>query len=172
MRLSQKRRQEAIAEGRKYYISATSCRKCGCIVKYVSTYGCHFCVKQSGYKKLMSGALEKYQTPETTNKRLKRWRENNPEKYREQWLRDESVNARAAKRRATKRNQTPNLTPDEEERIRQIYQECGIMTEQTGVPHHVDHIVPISRGGLHHPDNLQILTAHENQSKGAKLEWH
>ena len=172
--LSHNRRNEAHQEGRKIYISGTACKKCGCVVKYVSTYGCHFCVKQKGYKKLMSGALDKYQTPEVVNKRVKKWRENNPEKLKEQHQRqyEKDRGAKQAKYRATKRDQTPDLTPDEEQRIRQIYQECGIMTEQTGVLHHVDHIVPISRGGLHHPDNLQILTAYDNQSKGAKLEWH
>jgi len=39
----------------------------------------------------------------------------------------------------------------------------------TGIQHHVDHIIPLSKGGLHHPDNLQILTAEENLKKGAKL---
>ena len=172
--LSHNRRNEAHQEGRKTYVSGTACKKCGCIVKYVSTWSCHFCVKQKGYKKLMSGALDKYQTPEVVNKRVKKWRENNPEKLKEQHQRqyEKDRGAKQAKYRATKRDQTPDLTPDEEQRIRQIYQECGIMTEQTGVLHHVDHIVPISRGGLHHPDNLQILTAYDNQSKGAKLEWH
>lgn len=32
---------------------------------------------------------------------------------------------------------------------------------------HVDHIIPLSRGGTHTHDNLQILTATENLSKGA-----
>ena len=32
--------------------------------------------------------------------------------------------------------------------------------------YHVDHIIPLCKGGLHHENNLQILTAHQNQSKG------
>lgn len=165
-------RTRALEEGRKYYISPTSCKKCGCVIRYVKSYGCHFCIKKKGYEKLMSGDLNKYKTPEKTAKRVRKWRENNYEKYRDQWLRDTTGAARSAQRRTTKRNQTPDLTPDEKERIKQIYLECGIISEETGIQHHVDHIIPISKGGLHHPDNLQILTAHENLSKGAKLEWH
>ena len=36
------------------------------------------------------------------------------------------------------------------------------------IPHEVDHIIPICKGGLHHPDNLQILTMKENREKGGK----
>jgi 5-methylcytosine-specific restriction endonuclease McrA len=32
----------------------------------------------------------------------------------------------------------------------------------------VDHIQPIAKGGLHHPDNLQILTMEENRKKWMK----
>lgn len=32
-------------------------------------------------------------------------------------------------------------------------------------PLHVDHIIPLSNGGLHHEDNLQILTAYNNRMK-------
>lgn len=35
----------------------------------------------------------------------------------------------------------------------------------------VDHIIPISKGGLHTLENLQYLTKSENCSKGAKLNW-
>ena len=42
------------------------------------------------------------------------------------------------------------------------------ISNETGIPHEIDHIVPICKGGLHHPDNLQILTMKENRSKGGK----
>ena len=38
---------------------------------------------------------------------------------------------------------------------------------ETGVAHHIDHIIPIAAGGTHTADNLQVLTAAENFKKGA-----
>ena len=49
-----------------------------------------------------------------------------------------------------------------------FYEEARRLSKETGVPHHVDHIVPISRGGLHCQTNLQVLTAKENIQKGDK----
>lgn len=37
------------------------------------------------------------------------------------------------------------------------------------VKHRVDHIIPLSKGGLHHLDNLQILKAVDNLRKWCKL---
>ena len=52
------------------------------------------------------------------------------------------------------------LAPDANlEKINEIYRNCP-------VGHEVDHIVPLSRGGKHHEDNLQYLTVTENRSKG------
>jgi hypothetical protein len=60
------------------------------------------------------------------------------------------------------------LTEDRVSEMVEIYRECRILSEKTGVKHHVDHIVPL-RGkdicGLHVPWNLQIITAEENIRK-------
>ena len=60
------------------------------------------------------------------------------------------------------------LSDIERKAIQHIYQEARELTIGTGIEHHVDHIKPIALGGDHHPDNLQILTARENLSKGSK----
>lgn len=35
----------------------------------------------------------------------------------------------------------------------------------SGIPCHVDHIVPLGQGGTHTADNVRILTQHENLSR-------
>ena len=77
-------------------------------------------------------------------------------------------------RKATIKRASPNsLSSEDFEQIKQIYLECKIITEQTGIEHHVDHIIPL-RGrnvcGLHVPWNLQIITAEENLRKSNKYE--
>lgn len=77
-----------------------------------------------------------------------------------------STNVRRARRRARQADaMVEDLTDEENQRIRAIYEECRRITRETNIPHEVDHIIPISRGGLHHPDNLRIITARANASK-------
>ena len=45
------------------------------------------------------------------------------------------------------------------ETMKMIYENCP-------VGHEVDHIMPLSKGGLHHEDNPQYLTVKENRKKG------
>ena len=41
------------------------------------------------------------------------------------------------------------------------------LSAKTGKKYHVDHIRPLSAGGLHHPHNLQVIEAKANLSKGS-----
>ena len=50
-----------------------------------------------------------------------------------------------------------------------FYSESRRLTVETGITHHVDHIIPLSKGGLHCQTNLQVLTAKENLEKGDNL---
>ena len=65
------------------------------------------------------------------------------------------------------------LSEEHKQQIREIYRRCKQISEETGVPHHVDHIIPIKGknvSGLHVPQNLQIVTASYNMSKKNKVQ--
>ena len=64
-----------------------------------------------------------------------------------------------------------NLTPANacKKQIQSFYDFAKLMFEKTGIRHEVDHIIPISKGGLHHQSNLQVLPWLENRIKGNKL---
>jgi 5-methylcytosine-specific restriction endonuclease McrA len=163
-------RIEAIEQGKKTYEVKKPCKNCGSFERYVSTKGCAPCAIKRGLEKLNNEELMKpYRTKEKQKKKLDKWRAKNPEKLKEQWGRyPEKNNARAAKRRALVKNQTLNLTEDQVKEIWTIYKECSRISIETGIPHEVDHIFPICKGGMHHPDNFQILTMKENRKKSGK----
>ena len=73
------------------------------------------------------------------------------------------VNANTAKRRALIKQQTPSWYCHET--VTAIYE----VAAEFG--YHVDHIVPLSKGGLHSHENLQLLTPEENMAKGASDAW-
>ena len=82
----------------------------------------------------------------------------------------EKMSAIAAKRRARKLQATPNcLSENDLKWIEWYYKQAKLLEQLTGIPHHVDHIHPLSKGGLHVPWNLQVLTAEENIKKHAKI---
>ena len=86
-----------------------------------------------------------------------KYRKDNPDK----------INARNAKRRAMKLNQIPPGTDLKE--VAKFYKLAQEISKITGIKMHVDHINPLSKGGPHCPENLQIITATENCKKGDKL---
>ena len=71
------------------------------------------------------------------------------------------LNAVAATRRANKKKASVGLNEEDKSRIMKMYLECPEGYE-------VDHIIPLSKGGKHHPDNLQYLTVSENRKKSNK----
>jgi len=91
--------------------------------------------------------------------RHKKWAENNPDKIR----------FYASSRRSALQKRTPPwLTDLHFEQMQDFFTQSVCLEKETGVKHHVDHIIPL-RGkivsGLNVPWNLQILTAVENLRK-------
>ena len=114
--------------------------------------------------------MAKYRTKE----KLKKYWENNKDKAKQI---DDRYNLsekgkiantnKSAKRRARVKNQLPSDA--DFDIIKNIYTECRKLSLATGIPHEVDHIIPIAKGGLHHQDNLQIITMNENRKKGSNI---
>jgi len=77
--------------------------------------------------------------------------------------------ARNAKYKAAKKQSTPPwLTAKDFEKILVRYLEAACMSRVSGVPHEVDHIVPLQGVdvcGLHVPWNLRVITKSFNASK-------
>jgi hypothetical protein len=71
--------------------------------------------------------------------------------------------------RAKQKQAVAQLTAVEMQQIRAIYRLRAKLSNETGTLFHVDHRIPISRGGLHHPDNLWVIPATENLRKHNKL---
>lgn len=57
--------------------------------------------------------------------------------------------------------------------IQAVYLKAQQMSEHTGTPHEVDHIVPVTHDlicGLNIPANLQVLTREENRRKANSID--
>jgi len=76
-------------------------------------------------------------------------------------------NVHSAKRRAIKYNQYKTLPECEKDKVRLYYR----IKQYLGLDWEVDHIKPLSKGGLHHPDNLWIIPSIDNNRKRNKLDY-
>jgi len=83
------------------------------------------------------------------------------------------ANIAKAKYRSNKIYAIPKgLKESDFELIRMYYQLANYMTEVTGIPHEVDHIIPLQGKnicGLHVPWNLRVITKSENCTKGNRI---
>ena len=114
--------------------------------------------------------------PETKARWQKRWRDANLDQVRESCRK--SVRSHYQKNREVyiakanvRRGKMREWPCSEVERlmIKYRYQDARRLTKEIGIEHHVDHIIPLAKGGPHLPWNLQVITKTENLSKGAKI---
>ena len=115
----------------------------------------------------------RYYCKACSNASNKAWRETNPEKGKaasKAWNKanPDRYAAISGKSRAIGRGGSLSDIYDLELCIA-FYTESRRLTIETGIQHHVDHIIPLAKGGLHCQTNLQVLTAKENREKRDNL---
>ena len=158
-------RKDAKAQGLKRYFTGKPCKRGHVAERYVGSRACLECQNEHRLKHY-------YANREAGLEYRREYRENNREKiseYHREWreANRDKVNATNAKRRAAKLQRTPAWA--DKELIALFYAEAQALTELTGIPHEVDHIVPLQGeavSGLHVATNLQVITQEANRSKG------
>lgn len=117
--------------------------------------------------------------------RVRQWRERHPERYHQSltyesrkehfYARKEYYKAIMHNYQASRRNAEGQFS---EENILALFEKqqgkcayCGMELDET---YHVDHVIPLSRGGSNLPDNLALACQFCNCSKGNRLisEWN
>ena len=77
--------------------------------------------------------------------------------------------AKIGQQRVRKAGTSTELTPHQQHQVNQIYLLMRSLTLATGIQHHVDHYIPVTKGGSHAPENLWVIPAEQNRRKGATL---
>lgn len=142
---------------------------------------CHSARREAskGYTKKWASNNEEKRKEAVNN-----WRERNPESVARMWKRGghrwyvknkAKVLAASRARQIAKIQRTPVWA--DLEAIEKIYEDAKRISDELGVPHEVDHIIPLQGetvSGLHVHWNLQIISRTENRKKGNKFggeEW-
>lgn len=79
---------------------------------------------------------------------------------------------KAAERKARNRAKELGCLPEgyKKEECEPLYILAALCTQNLGEPYAVDHRIPLSLGGQHHPDNLLVVRSTVNRAKGNMTE--
>ena len=177
-----KNRQEAKdsgVRGAKYH--GKPCIHCQNTLRWASTTGCYECTK----KKTREANNIRRKDPKTRPAMLESQRKANLKRrddpvYKQQkrdWAKANPKKTRAGKRAAKAKrrtNQKNNPLPigweESKPELRNAFDAVAVRLEQeTGIKYHLDHIIPISKGGPEHELNFQLLTDKDNLRKSDKM---
>ncbi len=179
-------RPDAAALGVPKYFTGRPCKRGHMDPRYTTDGSCVSCAigrAQALYAKdgerIRARHCAAYaDNPEPYKERCRRRRLADPERSKREKLADYERNKAGYLRRAAERNQalrlrTPRWLSDEHwQAIDEFYRLRDRASDETGVVHEVDHIVPIQGetvSGLHVPWNLQVIPRQQNKAKANTL---
>jgi hypothetical protein len=179
-------RDEAKERGLKKYMDGKLCRKKHMGYRSVVTGHCLHCRKvavnkhrqQPGVSEREKAYRDEYNNSRKNDPAFKKVRHDWKKRNKDRIARQEAERRKAnpekflmyVKNRNSRLNKAtpPWLTEDHYEQIRDKIRERESLNEDTGVKHHVDHIVPLKHHkvcGLHVPWNLRVIPAKDNIRK-------
>ncbi|MCR4319756.1 MAG: hypothetical protein NUV74_05395 [Candidatus Brocadiaceae bacterium] len=188
-------RDEAKAAGLKRYFTGGPCKHGHVAERYVSSRACAECTharqKANPEKHRANVRVWAKANPEKQRACERAWKKANPEKHRAHVRAWQKANQEKQRTSASawRKNNLPKLAAKSRARdarklkampiwackqsIENIYAGAQRLTVETGIIHHVDHIVPLKHQlvcGLHVEHNLRVIPAVENMSKGNQFD--
>jgi hypothetical protein len=135
-------------------------------------------IKAKCYSKHRESHIERTKAWRTSNPdkqslSSKNWRKNNHEKFisiLKEWRKNNPSKQRTydAARRAEKKKGNKELNQNQKLIILCFYEQSQRLEKKLGIKFHVDHIIPLARGGKHEPTHLQVMPATLNVQKHAR----
>jgi hypothetical protein len=162
-------RKEALEQGLKFYYTGKPCSKGHFDIRDTASKNCKTCKDQrykEHYEKTKNSVLKKQRKQYEENPDLFRGRS------RQYYEQNKAKHILKCKLRVKHIKQaTPPWVRLED--LSPFYKERDRLTKETGIPHEVDHIIPLRHSlvcGLNVPANLQVSYAADNRSKSNKFE--
>jgi hypothetical protein len=170
---------EAKAQGLSRFYTGIPCVREHLAPRFVSSKACVICARdnQSRWDRKNPDKLQQYtakydsQNREARREAAREYRKNNPESANDATQRYRKrnpglINAHCSARRAAQLQAAPTWV--DRQKLKDLYTKAREVSAETGIPHQVDHIIPLKHDfvcGLHVPCNLQIIPAADNQRK-------